>query len=93
MTTHEHSRPLIASLDDDLRDRLFPLVDGPAVVEELTGSRPHATALHRWARTGISGARLQTVTVGRRRFSTRRWLLDWFAAVDRQNRLAPGEQR
>lgn len=93
MTTHKQSRPLIASLDDDIRDRLFRLVDGPAVVEELTGRRPHATALHRWARKGISGVCLQTVTVGRRRYSTRRWLLDWFAAVDQTLRAKEGSRK
>ena len=90
MTTHEFAQPLIASIADDKRDRLFALRDGAAVVEELTGKRPHDTALHRWSTKGIAGACLQTVTVGRRRFSTRRWLLNWFATVDQALRTAAG---
>jgi predicted RNase H-like nuclease len=91
MTTHELARALVASLDEAMRDRLFPLTDGPTIVEELTGRRLHDTALHRWAKRGIAGLRLQTITVGRRRYSTRRWLLNWCAAVDEAQRSVRGE--
>lgn len=92
MTTHEPAHVLVASLSEDKRDQLFALLDGTAVVEELTGKRPHNTALHRWAKRGIAGVCLQTITVGRRRFTTRRWLLDWFAAVDGARRTSTRRQ-
>jgi hypothetical protein len=86
MATHDITQALVGSLDESIRDQLFALVDGASVVESLTGTRPHRTALHRWAQRGIAGVRLRTVTAGRRRYTTRRWLLIWFADVDASTR-------
>jgi len=74
---------LLSVVPEDKRDQLFKLLeDGPMVVEELTGEPTHRSKLHRMEAKGSHGVRLQTVTVGRSRFSTRRWLLEFFAAVD-----------
>lgn len=82
---------LLSAVPEDLRDRLFPLLlTGPVVVAELTGRRAERGALHRWAKRGIRGVCLRTVTVGLSRHSTRRWLIEFFAAVDEARRAAAG---
>lgn len=64
-------------------EQLVPLLrKAPALVERLTGRRPHHATLWRWATSGCAGIRLRTVTVGRQRMTSRRWLLDFFAGVD-----------
>lgn len=73
---------LLAAVDVGALDALFPLQRGTTVVEELTGLSPGRSALHRWRAEGIAGVKLQTVTVGRVQMTTRRWLIEWFAAVD-----------
>ena len=88
MTTHGVSDALLLALPEATWDQLFPLREGGAVVESLTGRSPDSSAIHRWASRGIAGEKLKTITVGRRRFTTRRWLLDWFAAVDHAHREA-----
>jgi hypothetical protein len=82
MTSPDFVDRLADALPD--ADVLFPLLDdGPKVVEELVGGRrPHKSALHRWASTGVSGVTLQTITAGRRRCTSRRWLLKFFGAID-----------
>ncbi|MCB9882223.1 MAG: DUF1580 domain-containing protein [Planctomycetes bacterium] len=82
MTTHDITQSLVDALDEGKRDQLFKLLAGSSIVEELTGNRPHRSALHRWASKGVAGVRLQTVCVGRCRYTTRRWLIEFFAAVD-----------
>jgi len=73
---------LLATLPGEDRDRLFPLLaEGPRVVEELTGSRPHRSLLYRHARRGVYGQRLRTVAMGRTLMSTRRWLMEHWAAI------------
>jgi len=55
--------------------------DGPAIVDELTNHRPHKSALNRWEKKGIAGVRLKCVVVGRCRYTTRRMLIEYWAAV------------
>jgi Protein of unknown function (DUF1580) len=85
------TQTLLAAVDPALIDQLVPVHKAPPVIDELTGDRPHASAPQRWASKGLVGVRLDTVTVGRRRLTTRRWLIEFFAAVDeaRRNRPAP----
>ena len=79
----------LLAVDADELDSLFPLLDGPAVVAELTRRKPpHKSAVFRWAREGIGGVKLKTLCVGRTRYSTRRHLLAFFAAVDDARRAA-----
>jgi hypothetical protein len=91
MRTHPiAAEDLLSRVPDDLRDRPFPLLaHGSLVVEELTSRVAHRSALHHWARTGIAGTRLRTITVGRTRYATRRWLVEFFAAVDEARRSGP----
>ena len=88
MTTHGVSDSLLLAHPEATWDQLFPLREGSAVVASLTGRSPDSSAIHRWASRGIAGQKLQTITVGRRRYTTRRWLLDWFVAVDSAHREA-----
>lgn len=77
----------LASLPAEIRGRLFPLLkDGPHVVEQLTGKRPHRLTVLRWAVAGASGIRLRTVSVGRARFTTREWLLLFWQQLDEARR-------
>ena len=78
---------LLSAIPEDQRDKLFKMLkDGPAVLHELTGNRQHRSCLHRWESKGIAGVRLQTVTVGRTRFTSRRMLLNFFAETDAARR-------
>ena len=81
METRDAVDSLLAALDAESRDQLFPLIDAAPVVEQLTGQAARRSALHRWSYKGVAGVRLQTVTVGRVQHTTRRWLIEWFAAV------------
>jgi len=86
VVTPQSTQDLLLSIPDALRDRLVSLDRGPSVVDELTGDKPHKSAIYRWARDGLAGRQLRTVTVGKRRYTTRRWLLEWFCAVDAARR-------
>lgn len=78
---------LLAAIPEEKRDKLFKLMkDGPAAVEELTGHRPHKGALYRWAAKGVVGVNLETVSVGRTRFTSRRMLLTFFAETEAARR-------
>ena len=63
--------------------RMFSLTkDGPAIVEELTGKRPHKSALHRWATRKPIAPHLQCLKVpGIGRVTCRAWLLNYFEAL------------
>ena len=82
---------LLAAVDPDLLDKLVAVHKTPPVIEELIGDRPHSSAPQRWAGRGQAGVLLQTVTAGRKRFTCRRWLIEFFAAVDQARRagIAP----
>lgn len=43
--------------------------------------RPSLNAITRWAITGLKGHRLRTLCVGRQRFTSARWLFEFFEAV------------
>ena len=78
---------LLSVLPENEHDRLFPLMaQGPAIVEKLTGRRPHRSLLWRHATKGIQGVRLKTVSVGRTLMTTPRWIVAHWAAVDRARR-------
>lgn len=91
MDTQDTTTVLVDALPEAERDELFPLQRAPAVVEALGGSRPHVSAPRRWARSGVRGAVLRTVTQGRALLTTRRWLLEFFAEVDRARREQRGQ--
>ena len=78
---------LLESIPADRVDELFPLLrEGPKVVDELTGDRPHKSTLLRHASTGVRGTKLETISRGRTMLSTRRWLIEFWAQVDAARR-------
>lgn len=77
----------LAAVPAESRTRLFPLLRlGPTVVEELCGKRPHKLTLLRWAVAGSHGVKLRTTSVGRARYSSRAWLVEFWNAVDEARR-------
>ena len=73
-----------------LVDKLFPLLrDGPAVCEGLIGEPRSYSTLYRWAVHGSHGVKLKTMYSGRELLCTRRWLLDYWDALQQ----ALGEER
>ena len=55
----------------------------------MRGKTIHITTLIRWALHGVRGVRLKTVKVGRRRCTTRAWLLEFFEQLALVDRPAP----
>lgn len=51
------------------------------VVERITGERPHAATLHRWATRGLKGVKLRTAYAGGHRRTTEQWVREFFEAV------------
>lgn len=89
MDTTPRADALLLALPEADRDRLWPLLsDGPAVMERLTGRRPHRSLLLRHARRGVLGVTLRTVCVGRTQMSCARWLVEHWLAVDAARRAA-----
>ena len=86
MPANPATESLLAAIAPDLLDKLVAVHKTPPVIEELTGDRPHSSAPQRWAGRGLAGVLLQTVTAGRKRFTCRRWLIEFFAAVDEARR-------
>lgn len=56
---------------------LIPLEKVPAMLP----SRPDRSTVFRWVLKGCCGVRLRTVSVGRARHTTERWLLSFFSEV------------
>jgi hypothetical protein len=56
---------------------LIPLERVPA----LLPNRPDRSTVFRWVSKGCCGVRLRTVSVGRTRHTTERWLLEFFEEV------------
>jgi len=44
--------------------------------------KPHVSTLHRWARRGVGGVRLQTWRVGRRTFTTDEAVAEFLAGLN-----------
>ncbi|MDV6031966.1 MAG: DUF1580 domain-containing protein [Phycisphaera sp. RhM] len=51
------------------------------IVEKITGERPHAATLHRWASCGRTGVKLRTAYAGGHRRTTEDWIREFFDAV------------
>ncbi|MEM6277071.1 MAG: DUF1580 domain-containing protein [Pseudomonadota bacterium] len=51
------------------------------IVEKITGDRPHAATLHRWASRGLKGVKLKFVYAGGHRRTTEEWVREFFDAV------------
>lgn len=49
---------------------------------KLLPRRPAFSTVWRWCTVGVAGVRLQTIHIGRQRFTSREALREFFAAVD-----------
>lgn len=56
------------------------------------GSRLHIRTVFRWALTGLSGVKLRSTLVGGQRCTTRKFLAEFFAAVDAARRTGTGSR-
>jgi Protein of unknown function (DUF1580) len=72
---------------------LIPLENVPT----LLPGRPDRSTVFRWVTKGCCGARLKTVSVGRTRHTTERWLVEFFTEVagarDPSHGAAPTQAR
>ena len=55
--------------------------EAAAVIEEMTGRRPHVNALFRWWSDGLKGIRLKCISAGKPLMTTRVWLTEFFEDV------------
>jgi len=62
-------------------EQLVKLSRVPAIVEQITGDRPHIATIHRWHLRGCRGVKLQTAFAGGHRRTTEVWVREFFAAV------------
>ena len=65
-------------------DVLFTLHgECPKVVSKLRGGRPpDHSCVYRWSTRGQEGFRLRTLLASNRRLTCRRWLYDYWAAIE-----------
>lgn len=61
--------------------RMVRLSEAVAIVESITGDRPHVATIHRWAQRGLKGARLNTAFAGGHRRTTEEWIRQFFAEI------------
>jgi hypothetical protein len=62
-------------------EQLVKLSKVPAIVEAITGDRPHIATIHRWHLRGCKGVKLQTAFAGGHRRTTEKWVREFFAKV------------
>jgi len=62
-------------------EQLVKLSRVPAIVEQITGDRPHIATIHRWHLRGCKGVKLQTAFAGGHRRTTETWIREFFNAV------------
>jgi hypothetical protein len=72
---------------------LIPLEKVPSLLPD----RPDRSTVFRWVAKGYGGVRLKTVSVGRTRHTTERWLVEFFIEIagarDRSHDAAPTQAR
>lgn len=66
---------------------LIPLSQAPALVEQITGNRPHRLTIDRWCKKGTRGVKLKSTFVGGYRLTSAEWLDDFFAEINNQDRF------
>jgi len=52
------------------RERLIPMAEAGRYISQRTGKRPYLCTLYRWAQRGVGGHLLETVFVGRQRYTS-----------------------
>jgi hypothetical protein len=62
------------------RERLITMADAGRYLAQRTGHRPYLCTLYRWATRGSGGRVLETVQVGRKRFTSIEALQRWMHA-------------
>jgi hypothetical protein len=80
--------PPVLSLGDldRLREDYFPLDRVPNLIPPLRRDRPvNVSTVYRWTNEGCKGVRLRYVTLASKRFTTREWLAEFFAAMNGQD--------
>jgi hypothetical protein len=68
-------------IENGLSEPLVKLSKVAAIVEKITGERPHVCTIHRWCRRGCKGVKLRTAFAGGHRRSTETWVKEFFQAV------------
>jgi hypothetical protein len=66
-----------------LEDELLPLKDVPS----LLPGRPHHSTIWRWVTCGVRGIRLETISIGSRRFTSRSALQSFCDGLSRREAL------
>ena len=85
---------ILSAIPSNERDRLQRLLrDGPALVERLTGERPHRAYLWRHYRDGIYGVRLAAVATGRKLLVSARMVAEHMVDVAAARRKAEAKAR
>ena len=67
------------------RERLITMADAGKYLAQRTGHRPYLCTLYRWALRGVSGRRLETVQVGRQRYTSVEAVQRFMHARDEQS--------
>lgn len=62
-------------------ETLIPVNQVPAHLEKLTGKRPHVVSIYRWIQRGVSGVRLEAISIGGGRYSSEQALDRFFQKV------------
>ena len=70
-------------------NQMLRLSAASSIVEKITGEKPHQATLYRWAKTGISGVKLQTRWAGGAMRTTEEWIREFFDAVTEQRTGEP----
>ena len=52
------------------RERLITMADAGRWIAQRTGKRPYVATVYGWARRGVGGRVLESVRVGRRRYTS-----------------------
>lgn len=80
-------------------DQLVRLSRAPKIVERITGERPHAGTIYRWASRGIRGKRLKTAYAGGHKRTSEVWIREFFdklntaAGTDSPSPVAKSKRR
>lgn len=61
-------------------EKMLTFAEAAREVERVFGKRPGVGTLHRWAGKGVRGHRLRTTKAVGARFTTTRWLMEFFEA-------------
>jgi len=76
-----------------LDEHLVSLSDAPDCLPRRGGRRIHVSTLHRWAREGLRGRRLETVKIGAITFTSREALVRFSTPPEQPERPAPSARQ